>query len=260
MLKNLRSINFVFVLLIAAVCMLASCVSPKEITYFQASEGDTAKASSQIVTASYEAIIQKGDILSIKVSSLSPEASSFFNPYEEVVKDVGETSEGYLVNAMGNVEMPLIGQIHLEGLTVEQAKEQIKSKLAGYLKDPTVRIRFKNFRIIVLGEVVRPSVYNIASERITLPEAIGLAGDLTIYGRRNNVLIVREVDGQRTFTEIDLNKRDLFTSPYYYLRSNDIVYIQPGKGKVAAADNFFRIAPLVISTLTMLTLLLTRLN
>lgn len=243
-----------------ATLMLASCVSPKEITYFQASESDTTKTNTQVITASYEAIIQKGDILSIKVSSLSPEASSFFNPHEENYKDVGETSEGYLVNAQGKVEMPLIGEVTLEGLTVEQAKNHIKEKLGTYLKDPTIRIRFKNFRIIVLGEVNRPSVYYITSERITLPEAIGLAGDLTIYGKRQNVLVIRETDGKREFTEINLNKRELFTSPYYYLRSNDIVYVQPGKGKVAAADNFFRIAPLVISTLTMLTLLLVRLN
>lgn len=239
--------------------MLGSCVTPKEITYFQASENDTTKTNPQIINASYEAIIQKGDILSIKISSLSPEASSFFNPYEENYRLVGETSEGYLVNAKGNVEMPLIGEVHIEGLTIEEAKDHIKEKLITYLKDPTVRIRFKNFRIIVLGEVNRPSVYYITSERITLPEALGLAGDLTIYGKRQNVLIIRETDGKREFAEVNLNNRDIFTSPYYYLRSNDIVYVQPGKGKVAAADNFFKIAPLVISTLTMLTLLLVRL-
>lgn len=254
--KILNKVRIIALLL--TISWLSSCVSPKEFIYFQ-SETENEDAKSDSISTSYEAVIQKGDILSVKISSLSPEASSFFNPYEDSFREIDVISEGYLVDANGTIELPVIGEIILENLTINQAKETIKNKLTTYLKNPTVRIRFKNFRISVLGEVARPSVYSIQNDKITLPEALGLAGDLTIYGNRKNVLIIREINGTREFARVNLKSRELFNSSYYYLRSNDIVYVEPNKARAANTDNFYRIAPLVISALTMISLVIYRL-
>jgi polysaccharide export outer membrane protein len=123
-----------------------------------------------------------------------------------------------------------------------------------------VRVIFDNFKITVLGEVQKPGVYSVRNERLTLPEALGLAGDMTIYGNRKNVLLIREENKKRNFIRIDLTNRDFFDSPHYFLNPNDIIYVEPTKGKTAISDNFYRIAPIVISTLTLISLLLVRFN
>lgn len=223
----------------------------KDISYFQdVSDSITVQRISQ----QFEAKIDDGDILSIHVSSLSAEASSFFNVVgEESDKQVANT---YLVDANGNIEMPLIGSVKVGGLTGIEAKNQIKSKLDKYLIDPSVNVRIRNFKVTVLGEVKMPGVYTIPNEKITLVEALGLAGDLSIFGKRKNVLLIREDNGERKFIRIDLSSKDLFESEYYYLHSNDILYVEPGKGKIASADAWYKIVPIVLSALTTLALFL----
>lgn len=223
----------------------------KDISYFQdISDSVTVERISQ----QFEARIDEGDILSIHVSSLSAEASSFFNVVgENTDKQVANT---YLVDAEGNVEMPLIGAVSVSGLTGIEAKNKIKSKLNKYLIDPTVNVRIRNFKVTVLGEVKLPGVYTIPNEKVTLVEALGLAGDLSIFGKRKNVLLIREKNGERTFVRIDLSSKELFNSEYYYLHSNDIIYVEPGKGKIASADAWYKILPIVFGGLTTLTLIL----
>ena len=133
--------------------------------------------------------------------------------------------------------------------------EIITGILEKFLLSPTVKLYFENYRITVLGEVTRPGVYKVPNEKMTLPEVIGLAGDLTIFGKRENVLVVREEDGKKTFARLDLRNKDIFSSPFYYLHPNDLVYIEPNKGRAAQADNFYRITPIIITSLTLIAVL-----
>jgi len=247
---------------------LGSCISSKELALYQKTEGGR---DSITLAPKYIPSIKSGDILSVQVSSLSSEATAFFNPYaaiglaERAGQPVGiaptapiQYTPGYLVNEEGQIELPLIGRLTVRGLTNTQAATQIRQKLVDYLKEPTVNVRNLNFQISILGEVARPSLFSIPNEQISLPEALGLAGDITIYGRRDNILIIREENGQRTFNRINLTRRDVFTSPYYYLHSNDIVYVEPGKARVASADRVYQILPILISGLSFIAIIASR--
>lgn len=243
------------VLAIVTVCNLVSCTSPKQLVYFQ----NVSDRPDNVLLKPFTATIQAGDVLSIQVSSLSTEASMYFNPYTTQATATFNTvnptnplpaTTGYLVALDSTITLPLVGKVVVAGQTNVSAAEQIRAKLNDYLKEPTVSVRNLNFRVTVLGEVNRPSIFNIANERITLPEVLGLAGDLTIYGRRDNVLIIREENGQRTYTRLNLTRRDVFTSPYYYLHPNDVVYVEPNKFRVASTDRFYQIVPIVLSVLS----------
>ncbi|MGZ3766946.1 MAG: polysaccharide biosynthesis/export family protein [Mucilaginibacter sp.] len=253
---------------------LTSCVQQKEIAYFQKAVN---QSDTLAVAQAYRPKIQAGDIVDIKVGSLNPAASSFFNPYSTMPLNTDATdingssangtapaqslsqaaAPGYLVDADGTIDYPLLGTIKLAGLTTTDARDTIKNRLKHYLKGPTVNVRVMNYKISVLGEVTKPSVYVIPNERITLPEALSLAGDLTIYGRRNNIMIIRDVDGKKEFGKVNLNSRDLYNSPYYYLHNNDIVYVEPGKGKAAQSDKIYQILPIILSALSFLTIIVT---
>lgn len=236
----------VLLLLLFSVLMLnESCITRKDISYFQDIE-DT--LTIQNITKDFEAIIQTGDIISVHVSSLSKEASSFFNVVGERTDE--QVANTYLVDASGSIEMPLIGAVSIAGKTSQEAKLIIKEHLNQYLIDPTVNLRIKNFKVTVLGEVANPGVYNIPNEKITLVEALGLAGDMTIFARRINVLVIRERNNEREFVKLDLTSKEFFESDYYYLHSNDIVYVEPGKGKFASADSWYKILPIIFSGLT----------
>ena len=228
-----------------------SCMTRKDISYFQ---DISDSASVQKITRDFEAIIQPGDIISVFVSSLSKEASSFFNSVDESGDQV--VANTYLVDASGTIELPLIGQVQVNGLTTQLAKQAIKDKLQQYLVNPTVNVRIRNFKITVLGEVKTPGVYTIPNEKITLIEALGLAGDLTIFGKRMDVLVIRESQNERKFFKVDLRSKEFFESEFYYLQSNDIVYVEPGKGKIASADSWYRILPIVFSGLSTIALFL----
>ena len=198
-----------------------SCVSPKSIIYFQ---GDTLKQTTQKITQNYIPTIQAGDLLSVVVGSLNAEANEIFNTANAMntaVTNYSATSSGarlqplgYLVDNQGDIELPLIGKVHIGGLNTADASNTIKQKLTHYLKEPSVIVRNLNFKVSVLGEVAKPAIYVIPDQKISLPEVLSLAGDLTIYGQRNNVLIIREEDGNRAYARIDLTSREIFDSPY----------------------------------------------
>ncbi len=258
-------------LLLFIVSLFFSCRSQKDVIYFQESPSSASKSrisfknfpeendESKIQT--YEPVIRSNDILKIYVSSINREASSFFNPLMNPDSKVDDPSAfGYLVDAKGFIEMPLIGQIKVSGLTVNAIRDTVKQKLSKYLENPTVRIIFDNFKVSVLGEVNRPGVYVVQNERLTLPEALGLAGDLTIFGNRRNILVIREDEGKREFSRVDLTLREIFKNPFYFLHPNDVIYIEPVKSKTAVSDNFYRIFPIVISSITLISILLIRFN
>jgi polysaccharide export outer membrane protein len=259
------------------IFVFSACIDEKKIAYFQKTNE---KSDTIDVAKAYIPKIQPGDILSIPVNSLSPEASSFFNPYTPSVSgdlsgglssssspsssSSGSTtspalsqsaSPGYLVDPNGNIQMPLLGTLHLSGLTTVEAQDSLKKLLTKYLKEVTVTVRFLNFKISILGEVARPSVYVVPNERITLPEALSMAGDLTIYARRDNVQVIRDVNGKKEFGIINLNSREVFNSPYYYLHANDLIYVQPGKSKAEATDHSYILVPSLVSLISVLVLL-----
>ncbi|GAB3976825.1 hypothetical protein GCM10028806_37090 [Spirosoma terrae] len=165
---------------------------------------------------------------------------------------------GYLVDNTGMIELPLLGKVNVTGKTVTEVKDQLRSSLKEYLKEPTVNVRNQNFRISVMGEVARPSLYTIPNEQITLLEALSLSGDVTIYGRRDNVLLIREENGKRSFNRIDLTRRDLFNSPYYHLHPNDVVYVEPGRVRAASADRTNQLLPIVLSGLSFVAIIFSR--
>jgi polysaccharide export outer membrane protein len=205
-------------------------------------------------------------MLSVQVSSLNAEASGYFNPAAvadnntmlNAATNPLARQTGYLVATDGTIKLPLVGQLPVEGLTNAAAGDLIASKLKVYLKEPTVIVRNTNFRISVLGEVARPSLFTIPNEQITLPEALGLAGDLTIYGRRDNVLVIRDEGTKRIFARLDMTRRDTFKSPYYSLRPNDIIYVEPGKARATSVDRAYLIAPIVTGVLSLLAIIATR--
>ena len=228
---NIKIQNCVFLCLIA---FLASCSAPKEVLYLQ----DIASIKEENIDKNYEVIIHKDDLLAILVNSKDPELALPFNMPVVTYQIGAQTTAqqrllGYLVDQNGDIDFPILGKIHVEGLTRMQVTELIKQKLMSedLIKDPIVTVQFLNFKVFVMGEVTRPGTFDISGDRITLLEALSMAGDLTIYGRRDRVAVIREKDGKRRILYHDLRSSDIFQSPCYYLQQNDIVYVEPNKAK-----------------------------
>src|SRR4051794_21353694 len=208
-------------LLMTMLCVLvSSCVNTQKATYFNLGK-DTQIPSTVAVP---EAIVQPNDILGISVSSLNPDASAVFNSpnisYASATTSSGSTlqSSGYLVNSNGYIQFPMLGTIKVSGLTINQLHSKIMESIVDkkLLVDPIVSIRLLNFKVTVLGEVTKPSVISVTNEKITLLEALGLAGDISIYGKKDQVMVIREENGTKNIKYLNLNSSELFTSPYYY--------------------------------------------
>ncbi|WP_420152174.1 polysaccharide biosynthesis/export family protein [Siphonobacter sp.] len=238
--------------------LLTGCVSSKNLALFQ--EGPNTTVDSLNIAQQYTPRVQVGDVLSITVSSLNPEASAVFNLPESqaIIQGQGLNSSanplayqpGYVVNKDGSIDFPMLGKVAVAGKTSSEVNAFIKDKLKAYLKEPSVNVRNVNFRISVLGEVNHPSLFLINNEQVTLLQALSMANDLTIYGKRENVLVIREENGKKTFALLYLNRRDFFSSHYYYLHPNDIVYVEPNQARVASTDNTYRVVPIVISAVS----------
>ncbi|MBS1921516.1 MAG: polysaccharide biosynthesis/export family protein [Bacteroidetes bacterium] len=249
-------------LCIGIVVFMTSCVNTRKATYFDGLKDGIITSNTQVP----ETVIEKNDLLSISVSSLNQEASAIFNTpnvYSYNLNGITTNSlMGYLVSNDGTIQFPLLGSLKASGLTEAQLKEMITKKLVDQklLTDPIVTVRFLNFRVTVLGEVSHPTVLSVPNEKISLLEAIGLAGDLTIYARRDNVLVLRENEnGDKVIKRIDLNSTELLSSPYYYLKSNDIVYVEPNKSKVASAGRGQQWIPALLSGLSLVAIVVDRL-
>lgn len=252
---NRKSVLFEISLLSIVLVMFSSCINTRKAKYFPDALDGTIATNTPIP----EAVIQQNDILSITISSPNEEASAILNTEPARGTEGIATSAtlgggaGYLVGVDGSVQLPLLGPIKAAGLTKEELQKNIvriilEKKL---LVEPLVSIRFMNFRVTVLGEVNRPSVVSVPNEKISLLEAIGLAGDITIYGKKENVMVIREDGSRKTITRLNLNSNEIFTSPYYYLRSNDIVYVEPNKAKVASAGRSNQWLPILFSGLSL---------
>ena len=213
---------------IVLMISMGSCVSKKEMVYLQDAEGVIALQA----IVKVEPKIQQNDILSINVSALDAEAALPFNLFE-----AGNTTSlpkpiTYLVNSDGKINFPVLGKIEVEGFTTKEVTNYLTEALEVYIKNPIVNIRLINFKVTVLGEVKSPGTYPVPNERISILEAIGLAGDLTIQGKRKNVMLIREQEGKRTFVNIDLTNKEMLNSPYFYLAQNDVLIVEPNKSKI----------------------------
>ena len=216
---------------LAGASLLPSCVSPKEVLYIQ----DVSDNSKERIKANYQTTIQKDDQLYIAVSSKQPELTAPF-----AMSEIGATNnnnnnkpKGYLVDAQGYIVLPVIGKMKAAGKTCSQLATDIAATLKNndYIRDASVNVQIMNFKFSVLGEVNSPGTYTIEGQRLTILEAISRAGDLTIDGNRD-VTLIRETNGTRQIASIDLRSKDLFTSPYYYIQQNDIIYVTPSERKV----------------------------
>ncbi|MBC7745827.1 MAG: polysaccharide biosynthesis/export family protein [Flavobacterium sp.] len=233
---------------IACLFVLASCEPRRNLVYF--SEGNINSKSAVSLPAVVEVKVQADDILSVSVNTLSVESNALFNPAVNVT--------GYKVDKNGNIGFPVIGLIKVDGLTLDQVQSKIAKEVERYAKSPNVVAQFVNFKITVIGEVTKPNSFAITGNRINVLEALGLAGDMTVFGKRENVLIIRQNGNERTMARINMNSRDVLNSPYFNLKQNDIVYVEPDRAKAAAINTNGRYIPLVISTLVSIGLIVSR--
>ncbi|WP_230470567.1 polysaccharide biosynthesis/export family protein [Flavobacterium cheongpyeongense] len=207
--------------------------------YYQNIQGiDTSQNS-----ASYEVKIQPDDLLTIIVSAEDPEIAIPFNLTTVAVSGLGkpdlatgqQTIQSYLVDRNGNIEFPVLGKLQIGGLTRSEVMQLLKERIGVYIKNPIINLRIVNFKISLQGEVGIPGTYSVASERVTLIEALSMAKDLTIYGRRNNILVIREINGIKSYNRVDITKADFINSPFYYLAQNDVIYVEPNNVRVNAS-------------------------
>ena len=231
--------------LIAGLFFLSACSSYNKIPYFQ---NINRSAPTRENISNFTALtIQNSDILDVSVNSLNPLA------YNDSTTRVS----GYLVDHNGEIKLPMIGKLKVTGLTTSVVAEQIEQKLQTYLSEPTVNVRMLNFKIAVLGDVLKPDNYKVLNERITIMEALSLAGDLNITAKRDNIILIREIDGKREYIPMDISSSKIFQSPYYYLKNNDVIYVQPDKTKYATVDGSYRTFSLVLSALSIAAIILT---
>ncbi|NJC26642.1 polysaccharide biosynthesis/export family protein [Neolewinella antarctica] len=248
---------------VLTIVTLSSCVSHKALVNFN--EKPLPFGQTRAIENALNITVQPNDLLRITVSSADPEAAAPFNLEQSAGQGNGQISvtalelfSGYLVDGSGNVDLPYLGSVRVEGLTTEQVKELIKTQLGTYLRNPVVTTRFLNFKVTVLGEVNTPGVVRLTNSRVTILDALGLAGDLTDYADRRSVSIIREEDNQRSFVELNLRRSDIFDSEYFYLKQNDVVYVQPIRAKVATvADPGQRLVSYGSALLTIITLIIT---
>jgi polysaccharide export outer membrane protein len=234
----------------------SACINTQKTTYFN-DLGSTHITAPEATVP----IIHKNDLLSISVSSTNAEASKLFNEsnFSATVTSTtnGSTQQmvGYLVTDDGSFKFPELGRINAEGLTIKQLSDYITIQLKDkeLLIEPIVTVRFLNFRVTVLGEVAHPTVVTIPNEKMSILEALGLAGDITIYGKRDNVLLIREDKTGKQVVRIDLNSKDILSSPYYYLQSNDVIYVEASKEKVASVSKSRQLLPVYFAALSFLT-------
>lgn len=259
------SIRKIFIVLLAAAALLVSCSTPKDIVYFQ----NRVINQPEKIDKHAGIVIQPMDKISIVVSSRNPELVAMFNMTNvsfQVGSDVSEAGGrglvGYVVDKDGYIDFPVLGPIKVSGLTRWELSELIKQKLirGGLLSDAVVTVDFLNFKVSVLGEVNSPGTYAISGDNLNILQALSLAGDLTIHGLRENVTVIRERNGERTFYQLNLCDVDLFDSPAYYLQQNDIIYVEPSSvaAREATADEkSLRMTSILVSSGSLLVSVLT---
>jgi polysaccharide export outer membrane protein len=222
-------------LVLFSLIILSSCGSRKDIVFYQNSD------NTKEMNSSFESKFKADDLLRIFINTTDTEAAQAFNL--AVIANLGSQGgvgqinyQTYLVDNNGFIEFPILGKLKVEGLTRTGLIDFLKVQLKPYLKsDPVINITILNFRIAITGEVARPGSFIINSERVTLPDALALAGDLTIFGKRTNIIVLRDVNGVKTINRLDLTKTDFINSEFFYLTQNDVIYVEPNKTRINAS-------------------------
>lgn len=248
-------------LILFSVLCLSSCIDTRKATYF-----NNVKDTTYITSNAYsDWMIQKHDILNITISSLNQQASEVFNLPNGPSANNNSISEkrqvaGYMVDNDGNIQLPMIGNVSAAGNRRKQLQETITKLLTEkqLLLDPIVQIRHMNFEVTVIGEVGNPTVISVPNENISLLKALGFAGDITPYGKKNNVLLIREENGKKEIAHINLNEPTFITSKYYYLKPNDVVYVESNKNRLASVGRGRQIMPAILSGISVAVIVLDR--
>jgi len=253
---------FKFLSFLVLLFLAASCGFNKQLAYFNSNGRDTTLSIAQ---KDFEPIIQTGDILFVGVTSLDPLSSAMFN-FSSTGSSSGasggmmqvpqNTTLGILVNTDGTIDIPTLGNLKVVGQTKNQLRLTLTKLLLPYLKEPVVTIRFMNYRVTVLGEVNRPGTIPILNERVSVLEALGLAGDLTMYGNRNNILLIHESNGIKETKRLSINDYSVFSSPYYYLQNNDVLYVEPNKAKAYISSPIAVLLPAFSTSISILFLVI----
>lgn len=254
--KTLTKLTFLMIIFMA----FSSCVSRKDMVYFE-NVNQLRKSVERRKSDNLE--IQPDDELTIRVTAPEQEAAVPFNLTKSIGSQIGMGGnvelETYLVSDEGTIQFPVIGTVEVEGLTSIELAEKIKGLIDEYVKDPLVNVRILNFKITVLGEVNKPGTFSIDDDHIDLSKAIAMAGDLTIYGKRENILIMGEEKGEKTYAYLDLTDASVVNSPYYNLRQNDVIYVEPKTsklqvaGSLGVASTYLSIASVVASLIILFT-------
>jgi len=229
-----------------------SCAKRTDMAYLN----DLGNQKTTESTVDYEVKLQKDDLLSIIVSAENPEVTYPFNLPQIQVNYVIEGSQAsiktYLIDKEGNIDFPVLGKVKLDNLTRLEAKQKLTELISKHINNPSVNLRILNYKVSVLGEVNNPGSFPIQSDRITLLEALSMAGDLTIFGKRNNILIIREQEGKKNYARVDITKSDFVQSPYYYLSQNDVIIVEPNKTRMNSS-NYGPNISLTFSAISLLT-------
>lgn len=239
---NLMKKFFLPIVVLTMVVLLGSCSSGKDVPYFQNIDEISLAGSKGL----YDAKIMPKDMLTITVSTTDPAAAAPFNlsvgntvGVSGQLSNGGGNLQGYLVDNDGNINFPVIGHMHVQGMTKSQCQDMIREKLLPYMaatENPIVTVRMSSYRVTVTGEVNRPGVIPVSTEKMSIVEALAQAGDLTVYGKRDNIMLIREDEtGQKKMVRLNMNDANLINSPYYYLQQNDIIYVQPNSVKAKNA-------------------------
>lgn len=265
------NLSLSLIILLGAIVLNTSCAYNKNIPYFKDLPDSLYLAAKNIPSQAFQdPTIQPNDILQISILTLDPQANNVLTAANSATYSVQPASNGlsanassvtgFLVDKEGMVELPVTGKIKVSGLTTSVARDTIHNRVAEFYQKPVVNVRFANFNITVLGEVARPSTYVVPSEKVSILDAIGMAGDLTVFGKRENVMLIRDSLGNKQVIRFDLNNSSTLLSPYFYLRQGDVVYVEPNKSKIASTDAVrTRNLTLAASGISLLIVILTRL-
>jgi len=271
MIVNCDKNKAISLMVLSIACIFCSCGSTKKVPYFQ----DLGLSTDSVIinTAKFtEPVILSDDLISISIFTIDPNTSMIINQVGSQAVNPNSAGQsnaliatqptaGFIVDKNGEIDLSVVGKVKIGGLTTYEARDLIKEKALLVYQNPNVQVRYANFKVTILGEVARPAAYILPTEKVTVLDALGLAGDLTIYGKRENVLLIREINGRKQFARLDLNSTQLFKSPYYYLRQNDVLYVEPNKGKAATLNQARTQTIAILGTaLTVLITLISRLN
>ncbi|SDH28008.1 polysaccharide biosynthesis/export family protein [Chitinophaga filiformis] len=241
-----------YLLLFITLVLLTSCINTKKITYFNDLEKATGTESANRLQALK---VQPGDILQITITTIDKDISLILNP--AAVKSSPVSADGmdpgYIVDSTGYITLPMIGKVYVANKTTTEINDIITQELNKTIRNPYVSTRIANFRISVLGDVARPGSYRISGERASVLDALSMAGDMNVTALRNDIMIIREVNGEKTYASLNLNNGNTLASPYYYLHNNDVIYVKPGPNKQFNTSKIVQLLPAAIGILSLIT-------